>query len=341
MNQTTTKLNTANQSFYHVNREHKDGVFCLAFQDAEDQLSLYNAMNDTSYEDPDELIVYTLNDAVYIGIKNDMSFLMGEMLNLYEHQSTKNPNMPMRGLLYLARNFESYIAQNHLNMYGRTLQKFPLPQYYIFYNGTEDEPDRREMKLTDAFPEIEGKTSCVECTATLLNINYGHNAELMEKCRQLKEYALFIQCIRDYQKKGLGMEEAVESAIDDCIRDDILRKLLEKCRGEVRDMVLSTFNREIYERDLREEGKEEGREEGKEEGREEGKEEGREEGETLKLISLVCKKLRKAKKPEVIAEELEEDVSVINRICEAAKGCGEEYSTKRIFEKLKRSGTTD
>ena len=96
MNQTTTKLNTANQSFYHVNREHKDGVFCLAFQDAEDQLSLYNAMNDTSYEDPDELIVYTLNDAVYIGIKNDMSFLMGEMLNLYEHQSTKNPNMPMR-----------------------------------------------------------------------------------------------------------------------------------------------------------------------------------------------------------------------------------------------------
>lgn len=117
------------------------------------------------------------------------------------------------------------------------------------------------------------------------------------------------------------MEEAVESAIDDCIRDDILRKLLEKCRGEVRDMVLSTFNREIYERDLREEG--------------------REEGETLKLISLVCKKLRKAKKPEVIAEELEEDVSVINRICEAAKGCGEEYSTKRIFEKLKRSGTTD
>ena len=321
MNQTTTKLNTANQSFYHVNREHKDGVFCLAFQDAEDQLSLYNAMNDTSYEDPDELIVYTLNDAVYIGIKNDMSFLMGEMLNLYEHQSTKNPNMPMRGLLYLARNFESYIAQNHLNMYGRTLQKFPLPQYYIFYNGTEDEPDRREMKLTDAFPEIEGKTSCVECTATLLNINYGHNAELMEKCRQLKEYALFIQGIRDYQKKGLGMEEAVESAIDDCIRDDILRKLLEKCRGEVRNMVLSTFNREIYERDLREEG--------------------REEGETLKLISLVCKKLRKAKKPEVIAEELEEDVSVINRICEAAKGCGEEYSTKRIFEKLKRSGTTD
>lgn len=176
MNQTTTKLNTANQSFYHVNREHKDGVFCLAFQDAKDQLSLYNAMNGTSYEDPDELIVYTLKDAVYIGIKNDMSFLVGEMLNLYEHQSTRNPNMPMRGLLYLARNFESYIAQNHLNMYERTLQKFPLPQYYIFYNGTEDEPDRREMKLTDAFPENKGKTSCVECTATLLNINYGHNA---------------------------------------------------------------------------------------------------------------------------------------------------------------------
>lgn len=84
------QLNTADQSFYGINREHKDGLFQTIFREKEDLLSLYNAMNDTDYQNPEELTVYTLEDAVYIGIKNDISFLVGEMLNLYEHQSTQN-----------------------------------------------------------------------------------------------------------------------------------------------------------------------------------------------------------------------------------------------------------
>lgn len=129
------QLNTADQSFYSINREHKDCLFRTVFQEKEDLLELYNAINDTDYQDPDALTVYTLEDAVYMGIKNDLSFLVGGILSLYEHQSTRNPNMPMRGLLYLARNFEAYIEQNGLNMYSSMLQKFPLPQYYVFYNG--------------------------------------------------------------------------------------------------------------------------------------------------------------------------------------------------------------
>lgn len=256
----TLQLNTVKQKLYGVNREYKSCLFCLTFQEKKDLLSLYNAMNDTDYQNPEELIIYTLEDAVYIGIKNDISFLVGEMLNLYEHQSTRNPNMPMRGLLYFARNYESYIEQNHLNIYGSVLLKFPLPQYFVFYNGEKDEPDRKEMELADAFPRIEGKEACLNCKATLLNINYGHNKELMDKCTRLKEYSTFIYYIRRNRAQGMGLNEAIDLAIDTCIEEDILKELLVKNRGEVRNMVLSTYNKEAYERDLREEGRIEGRE---------------------------------------------------------------------------------
>ena len=112
----TKQLNTVDQSFYSANPKHKDSLFRLTFREKKDLLELYNAINDTDYQEPEELLVYTLEDAVYISIKNDISFLVGEMLNLYEHQSTRNPNMPMRVLLYFARNYESYIEQNNLNM---------------------------------------------------------------------------------------------------------------------------------------------------------------------------------------------------------------------------------
>lgn len=254
----TKQLHTVSQSSFKVNREYKSSLFCMTFREKEDLLNLYNAMNDTNYQNADELTVYTLEDVVYIGIKNDISFLVGEMLSLYEHQSTRNPNMPMRGLLYLARNYEAYIERNNLNMYGSVLQKFPFPQYYIFYNGAEDEADRRVLELSDAFPKVEGKEPCLNCRAVLLNINYGHNAELMEKCRKLKEYAVFVYYIRRNQEAGMNLNEAMDKAIDDCIAEGILRELLVKNRAEVRNMVLSSFNREVYERDLREEGREEG-----------------------------------------------------------------------------------
>ena len=249
------QLNKADQRFYEANREHKSSLFCLSFREKKDLLELYNAINESAYQNPDELIVYTLEDAVYIGIKNDISFLIGEMLNLYEHQSSRNPNMPMRGLLYLARNYESYIEQNGLNIYGSKQLKFPLPQYYVFYNGTKEEPDRQELRLTDAFPKVDGKEACLECKAILLNINYGHNEELLEKCKRLKDYAVFIHYIRRNQAKNMNLTEAVDEAIDRCIAENVLKELLVKCRGEVRNMVLSTFNRELYEKDLKAEGR--------------------------------------------------------------------------------------
>ena len=276
------QLNKADQKFYKANREHKSSLFCLSFREKKDLLELYNAINGSDYQDPEKLTIYTIEDAVYMGIKNDISFLIGEMLSLYEHQSSRNPNMPMRGLLYLARNYESYIDRNSLNIYGSKQLEFPLPQYYVFYNGTKAEPDRQELRLTDAFPKIDGKEACLECKAILLNINYGHNAELMEKCKRLKEYAIFVHYVRENQAENVGLTDAVDEAIDRCIEENILKELLLKCRGEVRDMVLTTFNKELYERDLKETCMEEGRAEGRKAGRAEGR------ADSMRLYKMLC-----------------------------------------------------
>lgn len=247
------KLNTYHQNSGEINHNHKDCLIRIAFREKKDLLELYNAINGSNYKDPEELIVYTLEDVVFLGIKNDISFLISEMLSLYEHQSSKNPNMPIRGLLYFARNYESYIARNGLDIHSSTLQKLPFPQYYVLYNGREDEKDRCTIKLEDAFPEIQGVEPCLTCTATLLNINYGHNQEIMERCKTLKDYAIFIQRIRDNQDSGMELALSVKKATADCIEEGILRDILLKNRAEVENMVLGTWGTELHLKKVKEE----------------------------------------------------------------------------------------
>ena len=127
----------------------------MVFSRKEDLLSLYNAVNGTDYSDPDELEVTTLENALenalYLSMKNDMAFLLNIVLNLYEHQSTFNPNMPTRALLYFAKMYEKFIAKHEINIYSSTPKKLPFPQHIVFYNGTRDEPDRQILKLSDLF----------------------------------------------------------------------------------------------------------------------------------------------------------------------------------------------
>ena len=134
-----------------INRNYKDRLFRLIFCEKKDLLELYNAINGSSYENPDELEIVTLNDVIYIGMKNDLAFILDEILNLWEHQSSWNPNMPLRGLFYFADEYRKYIEMNHLNIYGSSLITIPTPQYVIFYNGTHETPDRLEIPLSQAF----------------------------------------------------------------------------------------------------------------------------------------------------------------------------------------------
>lgn len=270
----------------------------MVFSKKEDLLELYNAINGTAYDNVDMLEVNTLEHALFMGVKNDISFLIGCTMNLYEHQSSKNENMPIRGFIYLAKLFEDYIAENKLNLFTSKLQKLPTPQYIVFYNGTDKEPDERVMKLSDAFIKEGG---CLECKVRLLNINYGHNRELMEKCKRLKDYAIFITIVRaNLQEKRKSLKDAIVKAIDECMEKGVLEDILRKQRNEVLSMVLSTFNKEWYERDLKEVAYEEGYEDGV----------------SSHLKAQIKRKMEKGKTVEIIAEELEENIETVKQIME-------------------------
>ena len=249
------------------NRQYKDRLWRMVFNNKEDLLQLYNAINHTDYQSPDDLEVNTLEDVLYLSMKNDVSFLVGGTMNLYEHQSTFNPNMPLRGVFYFSRVYEGYVADNNLMIYHEKRVRLPKPKYIVFYNGTKNQPDSMELKLSDCFENTDNEAPCLECTATMLNINYGHNQELMKHCRRLEEYSIFVQCVREYIQSEPSVEDALEKAIDTCINQDVLADFLKKHRAEVTNMILTTYDKDLYEKILKEDAKEEGREEGLTKGR--------------------------------------------------------------------------
>lgn len=144
-------------------------------------LELFNALNGTNYEDENELEINTIEDTIYMGMKNDVSCIIQSNMAMYEQQSTWNPNMPLRGILYSARLFSKYIKANKLNIYSEKLIKIPTPQYYVLYNGKRKIKDKVILRLSDAFSALQNEGQ-FEWTATVLNINKGHNEELLSKC---------------------------------------------------------------------------------------------------------------------------------------------------------------
>ncbi len=137
----------------HAKREYKDTVFRMLFSDKEKLLSLYNAMNDRHYENAEDLKIVTLKNAIYMGMKNDLAFMVDTQICLYEHQSTKNPNMPLRDMFYISLEYQAYV--NNKSLYSSTLQKLPTPKFVIFYNGTEDLEECTELRLSDAYENLE------------------------------------------------------------------------------------------------------------------------------------------------------------------------------------------
>ncbi|MGN0205341.1 MAG: hypothetical protein ACI4BB_12405, partial [Coprococcus sp.] len=236
----------------NVNSRYKANLFEQIFHEKSEALSLYNAINGTNYSDEDALTITTISGALYMDYKNDVSFLIDCSLNLYEHQSTWNPNMPLRGLGYFARLYEDYVRLNELNIYSETRLRLPKPQYFVFYNGTKDEPDRQILKLSDAFPD-DGTQSHLEVMAVVLNVNYGHNKELMEKCRTLHDYAVFVDAVRRYIRQGYISRRAVDMAVEECIANDILRDFLVRNKTGVMRML---FGKEDWERHKKREMKE-------------------------------------------------------------------------------------
>lgn len=241
-----------------VRRNVKDRLFRFLFANDRDALlELYNALNGTDYKDSSKLEIVTIDSAVYVVMKNDLAFVLAGTLNMYEHQSTYSPNLPVRFLIYLAQEYQTVIEQAEKSLYGTSRISLPTPRCVVFYNGTQEMPEEQTLRLSDAFEngEVQGD---VELTVRMLNINQGHNRLLMEKCRTLEEYAEFVSITRTYMGKRKKPEEALAEAVDYCIEHGILEGFLRKNRAEVLGMLLEEFDVKKYERTLRSEGREEG-----------------------------------------------------------------------------------
>ena len=309
-----------NETNVTANREYKSTLFCMLFRDRKELLELYNAVNHSDYTDPEALEIVTLENAIYMSMKNDLAFLIDTHLNLYEHQSTFNPNMPLRDLLYVAREYQKLVKD--ATLYASTLVKIPAPRFIVFYNGLETRPAEEVLRLSDAyhtaeeFPELELKV-------TVLNINAGNNQALLDRCRTLREYMQYVDCVRHYiSMPGMLLEDAVAKAVDECIEKDILADFLRRNKAEAMSISIFEYN-EVEEKEKMRKAEYAG-----------GYRDGVEKGSTLKLISQVCIKMKKEKIPEVIAEELEEDLCRIMKIYDAVEKSGVECKPEKIFDTL-------
>ena len=282
--------NTNTTETLTVNRTFKSTVFIMLFEDRKNLLELYNAITGKDYADPELLEINTLENAIYMTMKNDLSFLIDGRLSLYEHQSTKNPNLPLRFLLYISRLYSKIIRD--ANLFGEKIVQIPAPEFIIFYNGKEKMPERQTLKLSDMYTVKKGKPK-LELEATMLNISGSNNRKLKEACRTLKDYAIYTDKIRMYTE-SMELQEAVDRAIDECIRENVLREFLQKHRAEAREMSIFEYDQERHMQQEREAGREEGR--------------------LQMLQELIQKKLARGRSITEISEDLEEPEERIREI---------------------------
>ena len=250
-----------------VNRKYKDTVFRMLFSDKERLLELYNAVSGKNYNNADELEIVTLENAVYMGMKNDLAFLLNMNIYLYEHQSTVNPNMPLRDLFYITSEFSELVELKSL--YSSALIKLPTPNFVVFYNGDIEIDDVSEYRLSDSYM-TRVEEPALELRVTVLNVNHGKNVKLMEQCESLKEYAQYVALVRKYKQETGSLDDGVKLAIEHCINEGILEDFLRKNRSEVEMTSIFEYNKEEEDRKLYEAGVEQGMEKGIEQGIEKG-----------------------------------------------------------------------
>ena len=243
-----------------VNKRYKDRLFCLLFGNEEYKdniLSLYNALCHTTYTNEEDIQIYTIDDVIYIKMKNDVSILLDSFLYLWEQQSTFNPNMPIRGFMYFGKMYDRYITENSFNIYGKTIIKLPTPRYTVLYNGMDEQPSFMQLRLSDSFinPDSSGD---FEWTASMVNLNDGKNEDLLNNCRPLKDYMTLINEIRK-NNKTMNFENAVDAAVTYCIEHDVLRTFLLKHRAEVKDVCITEYDEKTFVDGIRAEGRAEGR----------------------------------------------------------------------------------
>lgn len=224
------------------NRRYKDSVFVDLFSEDKTAkanfLSLYNALHGTHLDSSAELKPLKLEQAMYTKLSNDVSCLIdNKIIVLAEHQSTINENMPLRCLQYVAHLYEQ--IQDPKAKYYRTLQKIPIPEFYVFYNGTAKYPVQKTLKLSEAYI-AKSEQVPLELTVQVLNINTDKANKILMTCKPLEEYSLFVEAVRRHT--SLDKEKGFESAIKECIQNGILKEYLQRKSREVINMLLAEYD---------------------------------------------------------------------------------------------------
>lgn len=275
-----------------VVRNYKDSVFRMLFRDKRNLLSLFNAINRTNYQNPEDLEINTLENAIYMTVKNDISCVLDLQMHLYEQQSTVNPNMPLRDLFYVSTLLKKMAVGQ--DMYGKKRILLPTPKFIVLYNGTEEQPEWKTMRLSDSFMTDTGEIN-LELVVLQLNINKGMNPDLKQCCKTLQEYSQYVDRVREHSKE-MSLENAVEQAVTECIEENILRDFLMENRVEVMKMSIFEYNEELHRKSLLEEGREEGRQEG--------------------ITQIICHMLGKSQSPEVISDLTGEPLASVYKVQE-------------------------
>ena len=289
-----------------VRRNHKDTLFRMLFSTRENLLSLYNAVNHSHYTDPKELEIVTLKNAVYMNMKNDQAFLLDMQLNLYEHQSTWNPNMPLRFLFSVAKEYQMLVRNQTL--YASALVELPTPHFVVFYNGEKEREAEGLLKLSHSFMQKTEHPE-LELLVKVLNINLDKNLEILETCRLLNEYMLLVHKIRQYAIEYKDINQAVEKAVTECIDENILAEFLRKNRAEAIEVCIFEYDEKREKELIRKAEYAEGKKEGLREGQKQGE----------KRVFGIYRLYRDKYTENQIAEQMKIDVDEVRNILEKFK----------------------
>ena len=250
-----------------LNRNYKSSLFTHLFGEPEKELELYNAFAPAPYPPDTPVMDLTLTDVFFKDRVNDLSFRLGEKLVVFfEHQSSPNENMPLRELLYCGRVFEKLIDNSKI--YSEKRVTIPVPEFYMLYNGVKPFPEKKVMRLSDAYDHSVCGEFSLELIVTAYNINKGFNENIVKRSKHLYGYSTLVTTVRDYEIKGLKSIEAVTAAIKDCIERGILTDYLFNNASEVSNMLIQEWSwadaKAVWERDAEERGEKRGEKRGEE-----------------------------------------------------------------------------
>ena len=219
--------------------KYRDSLFRHYFMDDKRRLlSLLNALLGTTGDDPDEIEINTLDGLFFSAVKNDISCVFqNRQLILLEHQSTLNENMPMRMLFYLVELMKRKVNPS-TQVFDEPLITFPAPKFFVIYNGLKKAPEQREMNLSDAF----NGSSTINLKVQFLNVNAGHNRELIAKSKSLSNYCIFVDRVAYNRKRGMSIKEAIREAMEYCIREGVMAEYLRVNFKEAMNMYWFEYN---------------------------------------------------------------------------------------------------